>query len=165
MPIDQLANYAEVFGGVAVVVSLIYLAFQVRANTREQRHRLRYDHFEIQNSIFDYIVESPDATKLFMKAADDYMALDDEERIKFGIMMSKSFHAFDLVMHMHKEGSIDTDTYRGFEEFVFGMLTAPGVRYWWENMDFAKRVVPRVRNHFNKMLAQHDRQEARNSAE
>ena len=161
MSIETLANYAEIFGGGAVVFSLIYLAFQVRANTREQRHRLRYDHFEIQNSIFNYIVESPEATRIFMKAAEDYQSLDDIERIKFGLMMTKMCHAFDLVMQMRNEGSIDQDTYRGFEGFVFGSLTAPGARYWWENMDFAKRVVPRVRNHIDRLYKEHDAAEKR----
>lgn len=160
MPIDQLANFAEVFGGIAVVISLIYLAFQVRANTREQRHRARYDQFEIQNSVFNNIVENPEATRIFMKAADDYQALDDVERIRFGIMMVKTFHAFDLIMQMNREGSIEHDTYKSFEQFVLGTLSVPGTRWWWNNMDFAQRVVPRVRAHFDKLLAELDREEA-----
>lgn len=161
MPIDQLANYADVFGGIAVIVSLIYLAFQIRANTREQRHRLRYDQFEIQNSIFNYIVESPEATKLYMKAAEDYMSLDDEERVKFGLMMVKTCHAFDLIMQMYQEDGIDFDTYKSFEQFVFGTLEAPGARYWWDNMPFAQRIVPRVRKRIDELHAKKDAEEAR----
>lgn len=165
MPIDQLANFAEVFGGIAVIVSLIYLAFQVRANTREQKHQRRFDSFEIQNSVFNYIVESPAATKLYMKAAEDYSSLDDEERVKFGLMMVKTCHAFDLIMQMYQEGDIDFDTYKSFEDFVFGTLDAPGVRYWWNNMPFAGRVVPRVRKRIDELYAEHDAEAAREVAD
>jgi len=164
MPIDQLANYADVFGGIAVIVSLIYLAFQIRANTREQRHRLRYDQFEIQNSIFNYIVESPAATKLYLRAAEDYDSLDDEERVKFGLMMVKTCHAFDLIMQMYQEDGIDFDTYNSFEQFVFGTLAAPGVRYWWNNMPFAQRVVPRVRKRIDELYAESDLEDAEEAA-
>jgi len=164
VPIDQLANYADVFGGIAVIVSLIYLAFQIRANTREQKHQRRFDSFEIQNSVFNYIVESPEATKLYMKAAEDYDSLDDEERVKFGLMMVKTCHAFDLIMQMYQEGSIDFDTYNSFEQFVFGTLEAPGTRYWWDNMPFAGRVVPRVRKRINELHAQKDAEEAREAS-
>ncbi len=160
MPIDTLSNYAEVFGGAAVIVSLIYLAFQVRANTREQLHRLRYDLFEIQNSIFNNIVDGSETTRIFMKAAEDYAVLNDEERIRFGIMMVKMCHAFDLVMQMRKEGSIDQDTYESFEQFILGTMMTTGSRYWWNNMDFAKRVVPRVRTHIDRLIVERDREEA-----
>jgi len=164
MPIDQLANYADVFGGIAVIVSLLYLAFQIQVNTREQRHRLRYDLFEIQNSIFNNIVDGSETTRIFMKAAADYSELDDEERIRFGIMMVKMCHAFDLVMQMRREGSIDQDTYESFEQFILGTLTTTGSRFWWNNMDFAKRVVPRVRKHIDHLIVEYDKAEARRAS-
>jgi hypothetical protein len=33
MNVGELANYAEIIGGVAVLISLIYVAIQIRQNT------------------------------------------------------------------------------------------------------------------------------------
>ena len=154
MPIDLMANYAEVFGGIAVIVSLLYLAFQVRANTREQRHRARYDQFEIQSTIYDSMISDSDTAKLFLKANQDYESLTDEERIRFGTANLKSLHAFHLVMEMRDDGLIDDDTFKGFEQFLMGSLSAPGSRYWWKHMQFPQYVAPRVRDHFDRLLAE-----------
>ena len=37
MNIEIMANYAEVIGGIAVIVSLIYVGVQIRANTTTVR--------------------------------------------------------------------------------------------------------------------------------
>ena len=111
MPIDQLANYAEVFGAIAVIVSLLYVAMQIRANTREQRHRARYDQFEIQTSVYNMISDA-DTAQLFLKANQDYESLSDEERIRFGTANLKSLHAFHLVMEMRDDGLIDDFNHR-----------------------------------------------------
>lgn len=161
MTLSTLANFAEVFGAFAVIVSLIYLAFQVRANTQEQRHRLRYDQFEIQSSIYDLTIENSESTRIFLKASDDYQSLTDEERIKYGMTFLKAFHAFHLTMQMRDEKAIDEDTFRGFEQFLLGSLDTPGGRYWWNNMLFPKRIHKRVRDHFSKLLDEAEVEERR----
>jgi hypothetical protein len=159
MTLETLSSYAEVFGGIAVIFSLIYLAFQVGANTREQRHRARYDQFEIQNSIYDLMIEDPETTIVFLKAGEDYESLSNEERLRFGAANLKALHAFYLIMEMRDDGLIDDDVFRGFEQFILGSLSTPGSRYWWENMQFPKHVAPRVQAHFNRLLAEQDRAE------
>jgi len=158
---EELSNYAEVFGGIAVIISLMYLAVQVRANTREQRHQARYDQFEIQNSVYNLMIEDPENTRIFIKAGQDYENLTDEERIRFGAANLKVLHAFYLIMEMRDDGLVDEDVFKGFEQFIFGSLSTPGSRYWWNNMQFPKHVAPKVREHFNKLLKEQDKAEGR----
>jgi len=155
--LEVVSNYAEVFGAGAVIVSLIYLSFQIRANTREQRHRARYDQFEIQKSVYDSMIADQETTKVFLKGNRDYESLSDEERIRFGAANLKALHAFYLIMEMRDDGLIDDDVFLGFEQFLLGSLSAPGSRYWWKNMQFPKHVAPRVQDHFNRLLAEQDR--------
>lgn len=157
MSMEELSNYAEVFGGIAVIISLMYLAVQVRANTREQRHQARYDQFEIQNSVYNLMIEDAETTRVFIKAGQDYETLDDAERIRFGVANLKVLHAFYLIMEMRDDGLVDEDVFRGFEQFILGSLSTPGSRYWWTKMQFPQHVAPRVREHFTKLLAEKDR--------
>ncbi len=152
MPMEDLANYAEVFGGIAVIISLLYLAIQVRANTREQRHQARYDQFEIQNSVYNMMIEDAETTRVFIKASQDYQTLTDEERVRFGAANLKTLHAFYLIMEMRDDGLIEQEVFESFEKFIFSSLDSPGSRYWWAHMQFPSYVAPRVRDHFSKLL-------------
>ncbi len=154
MPIDQLANYAEVFGGAAVIVSLIYLAFQVRANTREQRHQRRFESFEIQNTIYDFMSGPANLSETFVKAARDYNNLTEAERIRFTNMYLKVFHAFDMIIGMHEDGSITADELARFDRYMIGGFNYPDIRYWWSNFADKALASDRVRERVDQVVAE-----------
>lgn len=88
MPIDQLANYAEIFGGIAVVVSLLYVALQVRANTREQRLNRANESADNYSRFQILLIENPEFRDLWVKGADDINVLTPSELLGFGAYMA-----------------------------------------------------------------------------
>lgn len=156
MPIDQLANYAEVFGGAAVIISLIYLAIQVRANTREQRHRRRIETFEVQNTVQDFMAGDNTVSQTFTKAATDYNSLTMAERVKFLNMYLKCFTAWDLVIAMHKDGEISDEALRNFESYMESSFAYPMIRHWWKTMPWTGQVPKRVADRINAFVKRAD---------
>lgn len=88
MPIDQLANYAEIFGAVAVIVSLLYVALQIRANTREQRLNRANESADNYSRFQMLLIENPEFRDLWVKGADDITALTPSELLGFGAYMA-----------------------------------------------------------------------------
>jgi len=153
MPIDQLANYAEVFGGLAVIVSLLYLAIQVRAHNRDQRQHRRIETFEIMNTIHDFMSGPSNVSEIFAKAATDYNSLTYAERIRFSNMYSKSFNALELLMGMREDGAISKEELARFEFFLKTSFNPPMIRHWWRTAAVRDSLTNRVRERVDNWVA------------
>jgi len=151
MPIDQLANYAEVFGGAAVIISLLYVAFQVRANNRERRQHRRIETMEVLNTVHDFMSGPGNLSEIFAKASTDYNNLTLAERVRFSNMYSKCFVAWDLLIGMREDGDLTQAELDRFEAYMLASFDSPMIRHWWKNSaiheSYPDRVVLRVSAH------------------
>ena len=72
MDLAQLANLGEFIGGVAVLVTLIYLALQVRDSTNEQRMTASREATRELASVLKTIVTTPEQAEVFVAALTDF---------------------------------------------------------------------------------------------
>ena len=82
MDLTQLANLGEFIGGVAVLVTLIYLALQVRQNTRQSAGTLQYTMLAEHNRLLEATRASGEHAAIAVKASRGD-ALDPVEEIQF----------------------------------------------------------------------------------
>jgi len=157
MPIDQLANYAEVFGGIAVVVSLIYVAYQVRGNTRERRQHRRIETMEIMNTIHDFLTGPGNLSEIYIKAATDYNNLTAPERVRFINMYSKAFVAWDLLIGMREDGDLRQRELDRFESYLLNSFRSPMIRHWWRTNANRATIPPRVLERIDAYVEEADR--------
>jgi hypothetical protein len=80
MALQDLANLGEVIGAIAVIVSLIYLAVQIRENTQAMRRAATQDIIRSLNEQTRCLVESPDLAALAFRASQRPEELTGEER-------------------------------------------------------------------------------------
>lgn len=132
MPIDQLANYAEIFGGIAVVVSLIYVALQVRANTREQRLVRIRERAALVRDLMSDIVHDSELRGIMVRANESYHSLPPEDAMAFSAFASKACQSLIEVGAHRDAGSIDPSSWQGFQRFGRTIGSTPGMREWWE---------------------------------
>ena len=65
MDLTQLANLGEFIGGVAVLVTLIYLAVQVRQNTLSNRVSTLLEMSEASASLNDMLASDGELSRIF----------------------------------------------------------------------------------------------------
>lgn len=157
MPIDQLANFAEVFGGIAVVVSLIYVALQVRGNNRERRQHRRIETMEIMNTIHDFMSGPGNLSEIYIKASTDYNNMTLPERIRFTNMYSKTFVAWDLLIGMHEDGDLTKRELDRFEAYIQISFNSPMIRHWWKTTANRATVPDRVIGRIDAYVKEADR--------
>ena len=91
MSLDDLGNVGEFVGAIAVFVSLIYLALQIRQNTKslkESASRSLHDAF-YRLSLF--VAEHPEVAEIAIRGAQDRSQLDAVERLRFENLMDTVF--------------------------------------------------------------------------
>lgn len=80
LSLERWALIAEIIGGVAVILSVIYLGFEVRQNTSAMKSLTHQQMFDTTSSLNQSISNDPQLAKLLAAANIDYTKLSDGEK-------------------------------------------------------------------------------------
>ena len=91
MTLNELGSLGEFISGLAVVVTLVYLALQIRHNTRAVRSSMHQDMIESTLRIAESVSDNENVGRIVLKADEDYDNLTKEERIRFEAYAERVF--------------------------------------------------------------------------
>lgn len=131
MNLETMAQIGEFAGGVGVIVTLIYLAAQVRANTSSQRADMTarvLERMAVQQHTFAF---DPEANKLFQQGISDPKGLTAEERTRFSWLMMEFLSSIEFLMHQYNAGNVDPETWTRWIGIIDYWLSFPGFRTYW----------------------------------
>jgi hypothetical protein len=83
MSVNDLANIGQVIGAIAVVISLIYVALQIRQNTNAVRSATAqavHEHFSIW---YNLVAADVELAQIAANGLRDYSSLSEQERVRF----------------------------------------------------------------------------------
>jgi hypothetical protein len=154
MSIEELGVLGEFVGAVAVVISLLYLAVQIRAGNGVAQFEC---HLRNRTFMADYqkIVTNPSSAKMWLAGLRDPGALTVEERFGFYNLMYLFVNAIDLRTH---EVSLSGQVYRVADiESVEEVVDTPGFRRWWRRAQhqFNQTTVDQVEEILSASSASH----------
>ncbi len=92
MTIQELGAIGELIGGIAVVVTLIYLAVQVRQNTRMNAALIRQHFYDAQQQQILHAVESREFNELMHRSWSTGEALTPGEQTQIWRHMQGDIH-------------------------------------------------------------------------
>ena len=133
MSLGDLANLGEALGGIAVLISLVYLAVQIRQNTRTAQSTAFQQVIDSFSEITLAIGKDRDLSELFARATGGLAALDpvDQARIRF-VMLSLFRRAKSVFFHS-EQGTLDMESWAGIRESLKVTLSSAGIREFWEH--------------------------------
>ena len=130
--LSDLANLAEIVGGVAVVVSLVYLAVQVRQNTHSVRSATLQSNTALWNSIISSLGD-PGSVQAYAAGLTGKKDISPLTYTQFFLLCMRIFVAFEDQHFQFRQGILDEETYKGYERSISEQFLAfPGFRIWWE---------------------------------
>jgi hypothetical protein len=149
--LDDLGNIGDFVGGVAVIASFIYLALQIRQNTKTLRANSVQ---ELTENILraSATLAEPANADIYTRGARSYSALAPDEKLRFQLLLGLFFGRFDTVLEYRERKMVD-DTYIEWQlDAIKVILANPGVREFWQSQ---RRVntTQRVRDWVDKYLA------------
>ena len=131
MSLDDLGNIGEFVAAVAVVVSLIYLAVQIRQNTRS----VRASTYQVAvGSISDWTREislNSHAPPIFSVGCIDPDQLTGEERLQLYFQLLSLFRNYENLFYQHQKGMIEDSAWAGWAYHMVRTYWTPGVQRWW----------------------------------
>lgn len=130
--LEYWASLGEIIGAITVVISLLYLAIQVRQNTRAQRLENASRILDRTASMQGALSRDPATSALFSKGVSNPSQLSPQERIQFTWAMYEFFGALEFMFLASKEKSIPKEIWQRWSLAAAWWLTFPGVQAWWD---------------------------------
>lgn len=130
--LESLANLGEIIGAIAVVVSLIYLAVQVRQNTQAQRTENFSRALDRVAAMQATLSQDSKISVIFSKGVADPSNLTPKERMQFTWAMYELFGAFEFMFLASKTSAIPEEVWQRWSSAVAWWLTFPGAQTWWK---------------------------------
>jgi len=131
MDLQTLANLGEFVSGVVVIVSLAYLALQVRQHTDSLRTENYARALERISRMQSQMSQNGEFAELFSKAVVDPSLLTPQERIRFTWWLYEAFGAFEFMFHQAQARALPDDVWERWAQTTRWWLSFPGVRACW----------------------------------
>ena len=128
---EAIGSLAEALGALGVIVSLVYLATQVRSNTAAIRAGTAQEVTNRASEIAQAIALNPSATEIRHRGLHEPNALSDEERRRFNGMLLAIFRAYENVEYQFRKGFLDPGEWSGLSSNLRSTATQPGFVSWW----------------------------------
>ena len=134
IPWAAVGAIGEILGAIGVIVTVAYLAIQIRHNTKAL-HLNSFQHDgEQMNRLSLSIVENPQFAGVVSKAFQNPQELADAEYVQFNSFLIANFHVFETLYYGYTNGTVPENLWKAEESGLKNMLAQPVVSDWWEKI-------------------------------
>jgi hypothetical protein len=131
--LEALGDLGDFIGGIAVVVTLIYLAAQIRQNTiairTASRQEIASGYREANRILLD-----PTTARAFAEGLTVYPEQPFDDRNFFSTVFNDQALFFQGAFALQESGQLDDGTYSAYLNWFVSLVVTPGGTHWWETV-------------------------------
>ena len=131
MNFETLGNIGDFVGGIAVIVTLAYLAVQMRLNTRAIQHSSTRQAATAQSDTLRVILSNEGFASLVFKGFQSLSELSNVERYRFDMGLLIWLQSVEQVFADHRDGIFPDESFLPYINAVAAYLSTPGGSAWW----------------------------------
>jgi hypothetical protein len=155
---EAVGAIAESIGAIAIFVSLIYVAAQIRQNTQQFSRSVEANqlaaferNIESGNRIRELLILHPDLAQLLMSGYESYKELKAPEKFRFAMLIRNIFSAIQGAYIRELSLEHDPLKFEGTARVIDAVLVNRGAREWLEDNEPDWR--PQFREFVDERLA------------
>jgi hypothetical protein len=130
--IQDLGSLGELIAALATILTLVYLALQIRQSTSVARSTATQ---EVLNShrriIRELLTLNPEVEAIWVRGIHSFASLDHEEKRRFHYVMSEFMLHAQNANQLQRKGVLDKSDADVWIGFALQMLRMPGAAEWW----------------------------------
>ena len=134
MSLQDLGNVGELLGAVAVLISFIYLARQIRQNSRAARAATEQSISRAWTSALSVPAQSSENAVVFYRGLRSPEDLSEGELMHFSLMLQLLFNQYEQAYLSYLEGSFSQRRWDRIDRAIGLYTTRPGFEYWWQRV-------------------------------
>ena len=132
MNLEQLANLGEFVGGIAVIASIVYLAIQIKQNTRSVKSATLATNTSNWGSMLINLA-SDDKSEAYLNGIAGKEDISAKHLLQFVQVARAMFVSFETQHYQYLNGAMDKDIYLGYERACRDqLLVYPGFQFVWQ---------------------------------
>ena len=150
---DAIGAVGEILGAIAVFVSLIYLAIQIKSNTKEMKTRSVWDAHHTFAGVNDYLAQGGQISEIVIKSMDPATSSSDfstVENFQIHTFARSMFQRLEAQYFLYKAGTLEPEIWENRKLFNRGLLDLPVYRDWWElevnNAQYTQEFIDEINN-------------------
>ncbi len=132
MTLQDLGSIGEFVAAIATLVTLVYLAAQIRQNTRSVRTSAFQEASRDLAECIDHLSRDPELCRIYLAGAQDFESLTRDERLRFSIYFTGVMRRYENLLYQTREGTVARDAWVGVREAARQTFSQPGVMTWWK---------------------------------
>ena len=131
MDLAYYANLAEVLGTLAIIVSLIYVAVQIRQHTRVTRLSTGQNVSRDLRDSLAVVANDMTMASIHLRAMTNVSSLAPEEKHRFYIFMNNAYRGYENAYYQNLQGALDPHVWETVVgNLVIGKYTAGYESFW-----------------------------------
>ncbi len=131
MSLQDLGAIGELIGGIAVVISLVYLAVQIRQNTQTVRASAYQSILAVSVQARLMVAQDPLLCRRMLEGLRDSEKLTDEEKAQLRQTISAMLRLFENVFFQYRRSMVEEQIWESWRAAMIAMFSRPDVQEWW----------------------------------
>ncbi len=132
MTLQDLGSIGEFVAAIATLLTLIYLAAQIRQNTRAVRSTAFQQVVDSFSEISLAMGLNPEVSEIFDRAREDPSSLDSGEQSRYRLILLSFFRRAESVFFQSEQGTLEAESWEGIRESLKVILRGQGGRQFWD---------------------------------
>ncbi len=128
---DAAGAIGEIFGAAAVVVSLLYLASQIRTQNREARaasvHQVLHEYSTAISRLHE-----PEMADIWVAAIEDFDSLSATQRLRFVVYLMVAVRSFEDAYFQWREARLEDDVWHALLPSLLDLKSTEAFARFWE---------------------------------
>lgn len=131
MTIQEMGALGEVIGAIAIIITLIFLALQIRQNTKAVILNTGHAITEEFRSMFELIAANGELAELINKSANTDVNITGADKARYWAYTSNFIYAFENAYFQSAQGALDSNKWAGMKRMVTDYAHLPGFQEYW----------------------------------
>jgi hypothetical protein len=127
---DAISAVSQMIGSIAVVVSVLYLAVQLRSSTRVARVAAMDAAAAALRDVTKPFMENAELGRVWRIGLENLDALSPEDQARFFHAAHQFLKALETIHYHYVYGLLDPQLWEGWKELLHHYIASPGIHYY-----------------------------------
>ena len=145
MTLEDLGNIGEFTAAIATLFTLVYLALQIRLNTRETQAASRTSVSQAFADLLSNMSRDSETSKLLRRGFFDPDSLSADDTFRFDMTIAALFQNFETAFAQRSRSALTEEDWVKWTVLIKQYMAQPGVQAFWSRS--AEAYTPAFRRH------------------
>ncbi len=128
----MLAAIGQLTAAAIGIPSIIYLAVQIRQQTKERTHAAVHALTEQWGDITGSLHDNPELADIFLRGVRSFNDLDANGKLRFSAFFNRLLTFFEGMYYSHEQRILTDSSWGAVERTIEDFFSNQGVQEWWQ---------------------------------